>query len=333
MNQELDNKLISIIVPVYNVENYIQQCLKSLMVQTYKNIEIIIIDDGSTDNTGKICDDYAKIDNRITIVHKKNEGVSSARNTGLNIAKGEIIAFCDGDDYPNNNMYELMYNKMKEYDADIVISNYNIIKNDKVIQKPDFKMIPNLMNKNEFLYYMSGKYYRGFTANKLYNKSLISKSKVFFNNDITRCEDMLFNVQLSEFLEKAVYINEHLYNYRFVINSASHCKYNSAILSELEAYEMIIYNVEKISKTNKIKYEEACLETALGIRHLYITSKIKNMEDYEYINKIIDKYYYNVMKFANIGIKRKIYFMFCKKSPILSCYIKNIYRKFKEQPK
>ena len=90
---------VSIIVPVYNVEKYVERCIESIIKQSYKNLEIILIDDGSKDNSGKICDEYAEKDNRIKVIHKKNGGLSDARNTGLNIADGEYICFIDSDDY------------------------------------------------------------------------------------------------------------------------------------------------------------------------------------------------------------------------------------------
>ncbi|OUQ56652.1 hypothetical protein B5E58_10530, partial [Tyzzerella sp. An114] len=95
----MENKKISVIVPIYNVEKYLNRCVDSIINQTYKNLEIILVDDGSPDNCGKICDEYAKKDNRIKVVHKENGGVSSARNVGLNIATGDYIGFVDGDDW------------------------------------------------------------------------------------------------------------------------------------------------------------------------------------------------------------------------------------------
>ena len=106
--------LISIIVPVYNVEPYLNKCLDSIVNQTYKKLEIILIDDGSTDNSGLICDEYASKDNRIIVVHQKNKGLSAARNVGLNIAKGDYIAFVDSDDFIEKDMYFTMYNVMNK---------------------------------------------------------------------------------------------------------------------------------------------------------------------------------------------------------------------------
>ena len=110
---------ISIIVPVYNVEDYIEKCIDSIVNQTYKNIEVILVDDGSTDLSGKICDHYAKNDSRIKVIHKNNEGLSSSRNSGLNNATGDFIAFVDGDDYISPTMYEMLFELINKYHADI----------------------------------------------------------------------------------------------------------------------------------------------------------------------------------------------------------------------
>lgn len=140
---------ISIIIPIYNVEQYLPQCLDSIINQTYKNLEIILINDGSTDNSGKICDNYAKVDNRIHVFHKKNEGVSSARNLGLDKCTGDFIGFVDPDDFIELNMYEILYNEQQRTNADIVCLNnadelFNIQLNNNIIAA-----IPDTINTNK----------------------------------------------------------------------------------------------------------------------------------------------------------------------------------------
>ena len=105
----MKNKLVSIVVPIYNVEKYLKRCVNSLLNQTYKNIEIILVDDGSTDSSGAICDQYKPKDNRIVVVHKSNGGLSDARNTGIDMARGEYIAFVDSDDYIHEDYIYNMY--------------------------------------------------------------------------------------------------------------------------------------------------------------------------------------------------------------------------------
>lgn len=116
------NSLISIVVPLYNVEQYLQKCVDSLINQTYKNLEIILVDDGSPDNCPKICDEYAKQDIRIKVIHKENGGLSDARNAGMKVARGEYISFIDSDDWIKSEMIEDMYNRMIEDNSDLVSS-------------------------------------------------------------------------------------------------------------------------------------------------------------------------------------------------------------------
>ena len=132
--------LISVIVPVYNVENYLPRCLDSIINQTYTNLEILLVDDGATDNSGKLCDEYAQKDNRIRVFHKENGGVSSARNMGLDNATGEYIAFVDSDDYIDKCMYEIMLNSSVQNNADIVVCGYlsQSIKTKKAAQTDGF---------------------------------------------------------------------------------------------------------------------------------------------------------------------------------------------------
>ncbi len=135
------NPLISIIVPIYNVESYLKRCVESLRSQTYPNIEIILVDDGSPDNCGKICDEYSNIDQRIKVVHKPNGGLSDARNAGLDVAKGDLIGFVDSDDFIHPQMYEILYKNMADYNADVSLCNFELVYNDtkifsEIINKP-----------------------------------------------------------------------------------------------------------------------------------------------------------------------------------------------------
>lgn len=117
-------KKISIVVPIYNVEKYVKKCIESLIKQTYKNIEIILVDDGSTDNSVGIIDEYANKDPRVVAIHQENKGVSAARNAGLKVARGEYIGFVDPDDYVDCQMYEVMVNKLQTGFADLAVCGY-----------------------------------------------------------------------------------------------------------------------------------------------------------------------------------------------------------------
>lgn len=118
--------LISIIVPVYNVKDYVEKCLDSICGQTYKNLEIVVVDDGSTDGSGEICDTYAQKDPRVKVIHRENRGVSAVRNEGLDIALGEYIGFVDGDDWIDSDMYEFLYELLIVNEADISVCSHYI---------------------------------------------------------------------------------------------------------------------------------------------------------------------------------------------------------------
>ena len=129
-------KLISIVLPIYNVEKYIEKCMDSVLNQTYKNIEVILVDDGSPDRCPKICEEYAKKDNRIKVVHKENGGLSDARNAGIKVANGEYITFIDSDDYVDEDYVEFLYNNIEKTNADIAIGAHRVLYDSgKVIEK------------------------------------------------------------------------------------------------------------------------------------------------------------------------------------------------------
>ena len=117
--------MVSIIVPIYNVEQYISKCIESILAQTYRDFELILVDDGSPDNCGKICDEYAKQDSRVHVIHQENKGVSAARNAGISLAKGEYIMLVDSDDFITENMLEKMHDCIAESGSDIVICGMN----------------------------------------------------------------------------------------------------------------------------------------------------------------------------------------------------------------
>ena len=135
-----NNELISIIVPIYNVQKYLDRCMKTLLNQTYRNIEIILVDDESPDECPKMCEEYTKIDQRVKVIHKKNGGLGFARNSGLEIAQGKYIIFVDSDDYVTENMCHLLYEAAKKYEADVVYGGIfyadgEKIKESKVVTK------------------------------------------------------------------------------------------------------------------------------------------------------------------------------------------------------
>lgn len=217
------DKLISIIVPVYNVEKYLEECIDSILNQTYKNLEIILVDDGSTDKSGIICEDYAKIDSRIKVIHKKNGGLSDARNVGIDKALGEFIIFVDSDDYIDKDMCQILINYVCEYNVDIVSCNFkkvfdNNIEEDNITY---FKEKIKILTKEEVLkeYFVTLAPEIFATWNKLYNRNIFfSEKKIRFPLNRLH-EDIATTYKLYNESKKIILLNKILYCYRQRSNS------------------------------------------------------------------------------------------------------------------
>lgn len=192
--------MISIIVPVYNTENYLRECIDSILAQTYKNIEVILVDDGSTDNSFLICKEYEKKDSRIKAFHKENAGVSSARNYGISCATGEYISFCDSDDKISPNLYQLLMEYMERFNVDRVISGYKYFYNDGHILycKPrikDGKYEANyILNRMIDDGTLSGFLFSG-VNNSIFKMSIINENNIKFDPEIKYNEDSFFSFQ------------------------------------------------------------------------------------------------------------------------------------------
>lgn len=206
---------ISIIVPVYNVEQYLRDCIDSILNQTFKDFELILVNDGSTDNSLEICKRYKDIDDRICIIDKKNGGLSSARNAGLDIAKGEYIGFVDSDDYIHPQMYELLYNQIIKNKADISMCEFKKVSqfnkkelSDKFILDQEVE----ILNNKEAVFKLgeNGSVTYVVACNKLYNKSLFSNIK--FKEGIIHEDEYIIHRLLYQ-VNKLVYIKQELYFY------------------------------------------------------------------------------------------------------------------------
>lgn len=233
------NSLISVIVPVYNAERYLPKCVESIIKQTYKNIEIILIDDGSTDNSGKICDEYAKLDNRIKVIHKKNGGVSSARNKGLKEVQGQYIHFVDSDDFISPKLIQLLFKEANKYSAEFVAAGFSRESNLPVgvepeVLPPDFMTETNVEFINTFLDMPTQIMYTPWA--KLYKKEIIQNNNITFPEDIDLGEDLLFNLKYYTFVKKGVFLNKSLYSYRFIENSLSQKFRKNALFIQLRIH-------------------------------------------------------------------------------------------------
>lgn len=199
--------LLSVIVPVYNVEEYLPTCIESVLNQTFKDFEVILVDDGSTDESGQICDEYAKKDERVKVIHKENGGLSDARNVGLLSSKGKYIAFVDGDDFIIETAFEKLMRKITIYDAEIVVGNeVRYISDSKKIKPKKRHLSTELVHTGiEFmkLCIEQGAMYLGVPYN-IYKRSLIIDNNLFFKKGILH-EDLLWTPLVFLKANKVVY--------------------------------------------------------------------------------------------------------------------------------
>ena len=194
----MKNDLVSIIVPVYKEKKTLKKCCYSLLEQTYKNIEIILVNDGSNDDSSKICRKFAKNDHRVKFIDKENGGVSSARNAGIECARGEYLSFVDSDDYVDKEYIQNMYEKIQKDNSDICLAGYWIKKHGFVQKNENGKgscLYDQSLYYEKLLDFIWGKNGMYFPVAKLYRKSLIKQNEIKFNENIQCGEDMLFNVQ------------------------------------------------------------------------------------------------------------------------------------------
>ena len=207
----MKNPLISVIIPVYNVEKYLRKCIESVVGQTYKNLEIILVDDGSTDNSSKICDDFAAKDDRIVIIHQPNAGLSSARNLGLDIMKGDYVSFVDSDDWIEKDMFATLLTILKEEDADIAICSYYWVVEDRCFPIDDSgkKVIYNRENALRELF--RDKVIRNYVCDKFYKREVFEGIRFPVGRFY---EDIAIIYKLFDKIDKLVSVGIPKYYYR-----------------------------------------------------------------------------------------------------------------------
>ena len=307
----MSNELVSIIVPVYNTEKYVERCIKSICNQTYKNIELLIIDDGSTDNSGKICDKWAEKDIRVKVIHEENRGVSIARNRGIELSQGDYIGFVDSDDVIDEHMYENMLEEAHKGNYDIICCNgyfmYSGEEKKIIISNYESK---ELECKNYMLFSIQN---GGYVCNRIYKKTCIKN--IEFRKDIYILEDLLFNMEISEKCKKIKYINNPLYFYYINSNSA---------LREKTTFRNVYKRVSALTaKEEIIKIcEKHCLDIINQLKMEYVFNAYR----LRYIYKYIDNYTQNV---AKKYINQKIFFkksnLFYKLKTMLIVYFPKMY--------
>ncbi len=289
-----NNPLISVIVPVYNVEPYLERCVESIRNQSYKNLEIILVDDGSPDNCGKMCDEFAEKDSRIRTVHRKNGGQSAARNSGLSIAKGDYIGFVDSDDYIEEDMYEVLFGALKSTSAQMAVCDYRVVNESGAYSgKKSFSgrvsvyegdsaydiIIPTLNNS---------------VWNKLYKKECI-KGLTFPEGQI-HGEDFIFVLESLKNVERIAVADEGKYYYLQRSDSITGKVFSEKKLDEIKSKDRILEIIGESFPSYTDIAKKWCFKARMNV----IRAILKNGFEKRYCEAVTECKAYVKSNFANV---------------------------------
>jgi len=296
------NSLISIIVPVYNAEQHLTACIQSIVSQDYANLEIILVNDGSTDKSADICDDYARRDKRVKVYHIENGGAAHARNFGLNKTNGQYVVFVDADDYIELTYIDKLYSLIKDGTVKLGICSYNeVIENGNKCPQ----WVNDSLSDDLFMDYGKLGFRLYVPWGKIYDLSIIRENNIFFPEDMTTAEDQMFNDKYFRYVHKYSYDNECLYNYRIGnSNSLSNKKNTQSFYSE-----------KKILKFKRMFFDDCYVkdkEHILLNRLVFLAIRYNKIDNDCYKIAIYDNYegytFYERLKIYML--KRKIVFPF-----------------------
>ncbi len=307
---------VTIIVPVYNAEKYIEQCINSIINQSLTEIEIIIVNDGSVDNSLQAIKKISGGDARIQIIDQQNMGVSAARNNGIKMAQGEFIGFVDADDWVEANMFEVLYNEITSTGSDFAICNINGIDGDKVVNKR-LRLTPGVIDLHSdkgreitnFLRFA----YDNANWNKLYNTEILKRNSIMFNEELTVWEDLLFNLYYIHFANQGVVTDQCLYNYRSHQGSVM----GSKGADHIKQFNLLYDNFIDFARQNNFEKEEdvfrkeilencysSCIMWALNRSKIEGSSIVKIFKQFNKEIKRINSGAYTYVKSEATGIRR-----------------------------
>lgn len=281
----MTNKLITVVVPVYNMGKFLPRAIDCLLSQTYKNYEIIIVNDGSTDDSGAVCDECAKLDERICVIHKENGGLSSARNCGIENAKGQYIIFPDPDDWVEKNYLETLINLQEEYGADLEISGH-FVDDDKKSAVHNKNATKTLLDKESALkILMRPDGFCGFAWNKLYHLDIIKKHSLRFDEELGMAQDLHFAFRYLCLCESVAYNPLPTYHYFQHVGGVTNA--NSPLtarkISGLKTYEKIAELAGESYPQVKSSALSTIFNMSMHFIYIYFQSK---MQDKELLKKL-----------------------------------------------
>lgn len=290
--------LVSVIVPVYNAERRLHICLDSLLGQTLKNIEIILAEDGSTDNSAAICDSYADLDSRITVLHLPNGGPSKARNQAMEAARGKYLGFVDSDDYAADNLFEKLYQLAETAQSDIAMCNYYIEQDGKAVKARmsyDERYVGKEV-KEKLLYRYYTENHNGLFClwNKLFRRSLVIENKIKMDESLIRAEDAWFVFDCLKAAQRVAFTQENLYFYYQNEASIMHRVYT-------DQYEKWVATRNKLLQENKelgfdIDYNEFYCNFLYNLA-VYLRTLIRRGEEAAVKEILTDEFYRNAARY------------------------------------
>lgn len=339
---------VSVIIPVYNSEKYLTECIESLLSQTLEECEFIFINDGSNDNSQKIIEKYKKVDSRIILINQENHGVSIARNNGLDIATGEYVGFVDADDFIEKGMYKLLFDSAKQEDCDMIISNFESQMEGKKVYS-EYPFPKNIILNKEYIQQQILPYFLRYddlntVCTKLFKKDVIRKFNVQFPHHVALGEDGMFSIQFFNNAEKIKFIEYTGYQYREVLGSATRNVANNDYFKRaLEVYQLEL--VEKYL----VKMDKRTIKTLKSIKlmngvmaYLYIflkpTNKISFLQRLKYIKNVIHhetvrealSFYIHEM-YPKLGRYEKFLINMIKRKSIAGIYFATAYSRLRSK--
>ncbi len=325
----MQNKpLVSVIIPCYNVEKYLNRCMESVVNQTYLNLEIILVDDGSPDNTGIICDNWTKLDKRVKVIHKLNEGLGFARNSGIQMATGEFIAFVDSDDYVNLSMYEELIDAAVQTSSDIVYCGHiKQLSNGSDMGVSDFESIKTF-EKNELLE-LSKSFFMPTEASShmltmsvwhaVYKRDIIKHK--FYSEREVGSEDIHFQIKAILASQRITFIPNQLYVYCYNGESLSH----TFLFDKIDRYKHLgnlIHDTYLINGENVYFDYYVFLIAFVSIRQVMMSKYTEKLKK-SYIKKVVsDEFWINChLDINGLSFSKKVFFISLKKKSATLMYV------------
>lgn len=298
---------ISIIVPVYNVEAYLRKCIDSILKQSFTDFELILVDDGSTDSSGEICDVYQQKDGRVIVLHQSNLGVSRARNSGLEICQGEYVTFVDGDDWIDLDTFTLVVHNIIKYNPEIIGFDYQIIQDSQLAEREylgqQLNRIIEMTRNQACRDFLKGEHFHCGANMKVYKRKILEG--IFFHS-FTHGEDYIFAWQVFCRVEKVIFINAKKYYYRQRIGSASH-DYSERRFSEIKSRKFVYKYTQRYYPELQGYAFEQYYKVILNMGKNFLIRDTRSRTYFYKIQHYVRRYFCRYLMGRRFSIKHKLF--------------------------